>query len=527
MFKSMSEILFAPQNAKRDGGELPSADVADPAFAEVLKDAEDAGTADATDAPLFAAAMLAVLPQPVTPMCIPGGGEVATVRNDDEVLLADDPTIDVTTSTPTTGNAPESSSQLLEMIFGVASTAMSFDIAPSSPVMPQIALGDVTTAITPEVGPFDQTKITPLPPTTITDAPEIALDLRAVRPTPEPWPQTPPSNEMVPTPEDATDPAVNDAPAPLDPHAAQVEPRSTGPNPPLMVAVESTAAVRTIHEIPNKDVAFQITTDLAAAPEIASLNASTPRRDEGKTQFLWRQAMQAEVAPVAASNIQPPAAPTQGRDDRDAETGLNAPREDGPITAPADTAPALPSAEAKPDGASTFSQAETPKPDAAAVPGAALGLTQLDRALPGPIQHGEARHHGPATPVRQVIETIAAQPLDVPGRIELTLTPETLGKVHFDMRPEGGSLSIVLSAERADTLDLMRRHLPDLMAELKQAGIQAGSFSFSSWNEGQRAPPPQPEMNMGELSSAIAAAPVAPPRPARNPGPLGGLDMRF
>jgi hypothetical protein len=126
-----------------------------------------------------------------------------------------------------------------------------------------------------------------------------------------------------------------------------------------------------------------------------------------------------------------------------------------------------------------------------------------------------------------VVEILAAQPADVPGRIELTLTPETLGKVHFDMRPEGDSLSIVLSAERADTLELMRRHLPDLMAELKQAGIQAGSFSFSSWNEGQRAQSPQLAAPPFEPTETPVAVPTPPTRPVRAVSHLGGLDMRF
>ena len=38
------------------------------------------------------------------------------------------------------------------------------------------------------------------------------------------------------------------------------------------------------------------------------------------------------------------------------------------------------------------------------------------------------------------------------GRIELTLSPETLGRVHFDMRPDATGLSITLSAERPETL---------------------------------------------------------------------------
>jgi flagellar hook-length control protein FliK len=94
----------------------------------------------------------------------------------------------------------------------------------------------------------------------------------------------------------------------------------------------------------------------------------------------------------------------------------------------------------------------------------------------------------PQNPMQQASAALVRLAADAPGRIELTLTPETLGRVHFDMRPEGAGLAITVSAERSETLDLIRRHLPDLLAELRQAGVQAGTLSFGSWAEGQSAP---------------------------------------
>ncbi|CAM8622226.1 T3SS_Flik_C domain containing protein [Paracoccaceae bacterium] len=94
----------------------------------------------------------------------------------------------------------------------------------------------------------------------------------------------------------------------------------------------------------------------------------------------------------------------------------------------------------------------------------------------------------PQTPMQQASAALVRLAADAPGRIELTLTPETLGRVHFDMRPEGAGLAITVSAERSETLELIRRHLPDLLAELRQAGVQAGTLSFGSWAEGQSAP---------------------------------------
>ncbi|NEY91128.1 flagellar hook-length control protein FliK [Tabrizicola oligotrophica] len=116
---------------------------------------------------------------------------------------------------------------------------------------------------------------------------------------------------------------------------------------------------------------------------------------------------------------------------------------------------------------------------------------------------------------------------DQPGRIELTLAPETLGRLHFDMRPEGAGLSITLSAERAETLDLMRRHLPELAAELKQLGIQAGSFSFGGWSDGRQ---PRAETTFDTRAPTTGATPdFTPPAPVshRPMAAAGALDLRI
>lgn len=146
---------------------------------------------------------------------------------------------------------------------------------------------------------------------------------------------------------------------------------------------------------------------------------------------------------------------------------------------------------------------------------------RVSPAAPQPAHTAET-----ATIVQQTATVIAAQKTDQPGRIELTLTPETLGRLHFDMRPEGNLMAITLSAEHPETLDLMRRHLPELMVELKQAGVQAGTLSFGTWSEGRHAPPQQPV-----LSDPIAPAfsPPLPSTPQHRAAPKGsgGLDLRL
>jgi flagellar hook-length control protein FliK len=132
----------------------------------------------------------------------------------------------------------------------------------------------------------------------------------------------------------------------------------------------------------------------------------------------------------------------------------------------------------------------------------------------------------PQTPMQQASAALVRLAADAPGRIELTLTPETLGRVHFDMRPEGAGLAITVSAERSETLDLIRRHLPDLLAELRQAGVQAGTLSFGSWSEGQSAPSKEGWTNTHDDDPA--PTPLDRPAPAHQPTlAVTGLNLRL
>ena len=529
MFKSMSEILFAPRSTTRDGGETPDTEMADPAFAELLKDAADSDSVAATDAILLAAALQVALPQPITPTGTEGMAGVAAVENNNVSMLPDEPNLQAMAPPPTTGTPAESASQLLAMIFGASAVGLPADTGALSSVTAKDPLGGVTTAIAPDVAPFDQFAAMPPPPTTGAAEPASGLERPGARTPPEPLLQAPPPTpkETATSANEATDRPPADVQRLTDPHAAKAEPRPIVSGPAPMIRVEATTRSDRTPEKSDKDNVLQLTTDLAVGRAPASVRVTAPRPDEGKTQFLWRQAMQAEAAAEPVADAPLPAA-IEEPDKPVADTRLTADRQGDPAAAPSDVAAPSPDMDGRPDAVTdTLPNVETPKQDAPAVPGGVLILTQTDRVLPSSIPPATAQHHGVATPVQQVVETLATQPTDLPGRIELTLTPETLGKVHFDMRPEGGSLSIVLSAERADTLDLMRRHLPELMAELKQAGIQAGSFSFSSWNDGQRGQAPQPEMTQGEHIAGSGVSPAVPPRPTRTLGALGGLDIRF
>ncbi|WP_186827235.1 flagellar hook-length control protein FliK [Paracoccus aurantiacus] len=85
----------------------------------------------------------------------------------------------------------------------------------------------------------------------------------------------------------------------------------------------------------------------------------------------------------------------------------------------------------------------------------------------------------PTDPARQVAEAIV---LAEPGsaETELTLAPDELGKVRFAIIHTDTGISISITAERADTLALLRRHAEILAAELLQSGLAGASIEFGT-----------------------------------------------
>lgn len=79
---------------------------------------------------------------------------------------------------------------------------------------------------------------------------------------------------------------------------------------------------------------------------------------------------------------------------------------------------------------------------------------------------------------------LAAQIADVArqlpdGPIEISLSPEELGKVKLTFQvSENGAMNVVVAAERAETLEFMRRNVDSLLAEFSELGYEGSSFQF-------------------------------------------------
>ena len=97
------------------------------------------------------------------------------------------------------------------------------------------------------------------------------------------------------------------------------------------------------------------------------------------------------------------------------------------------------------------------------------------------------------------------------GPFELTLSPEELGRLTISMKQDGDFVHVTVHAERPETLDLMRRHSHELVADLRQAGFSGASLNFG---QGGKSPQGQLAGSPPEGNSPSGAA-LSPP--ATNP----------
>ncbi|MDT8858000.1 flagellar hook-length control protein FliK [Paracoccaceae bacterium Fryx2] len=129
----------------------------------------------------------------------------------------------------------------------------------------------------------------------------------------------------------------------------------------------------------------------------------------------------------------------------------------------------------------------------------------------------------PPTVAPALIEAVRQSP---GGPVELTLAPEELGRLRMTLHQDGDSIRVTLLVERAETLDLLRRHGDQLWQEFRQAGFTGGSLSFGQWGgQGTRNHPPQSADAPPDPAPHASAAPPAA-TPARTVGDTG-LDLRM
>ncbi|UWQ08022.1 flagellar hook-length control protein FliK [Aliiroseovarius crassostreae] len=86
---------------------------------------------------------------------------------------------------------------------------------------------------------------------------------------------------------------------------------------------------------------------------------------------------------------------------------------------------------------------------------------------------------------RHVALQLAEVARKMPDRpVELTLSPEELGKLRLTFSGDLSAMTIAVNVERPETLDLMRRHIDLLAQEMRDIGYGEVTFSFTQSGAG-------------------------------------------
>lgn len=79
---------------------------------------------------------------------------------------------------------------------------------------------------------------------------------------------------------------------------------------------------------------------------------------------------------------------------------------------------------------------------------------------------------------------------DTGGQIDVALSPDDVGRLTIKLEQSAQGLQFVLTAERSDTQDIMRRHMEHLHQQFRAMGFENATFSFGEQHHGGGQTPP-------------------------------------
>lgn len=123
----------------------------------------------------------------------------------------------------------------------------------------------------------------------------------------------------------------------------------------------------------------------------------------------------------------------------------------------------------------------------------------------------------------QMAAVITTQPKS--GSVEIALNPEELGRVSIMLNGRDDGLHLTISAERPETLEMMRRHLAVLEEEFKNFGLGDLSFDLGTSGDAEQNQAGHQEGSPAETAQLTDSSSNAPPIPKT--GPVGRIDMRL
>ncbi len=155
--------------------------------------------------------------------------------------------------------------------------------------------------------------------------------------------------------------------------------------------------------------------------------------------------------------------------------------------------------------------------------GAGIGLGAVPSvaahaASPLPVAAAAPPGADPRAVAAQLAEAFVSALPD--GAVEIALDPVELGRVRLVLSPDGAAMSVYLSAERPDTLELMRRAIDTLAGDLRELGYGTLNFRFD-----QSGDPPRRPGRDGAADRATATADPRNDAPATVARPSGFANL--
>lgn len=134
----------------------------------------------------------------------------------------------------------------------------------------------------------------------------------------------------------------------------------------------------------------------------------------------------------------------------------------------------------------------------------------------------------PAAPSQQIATAVAIDRPDA-AQIDVSLSPEELGQVRLRLNYSDLGLSVSITAERPETLDLLRRNIDSLARDFQELGYGDVNFSFGDQSRQDRPTPSPRAEGFGWAQGEIARGETgsAPLSPLDNRPPGSGLDLRI
>lgn len=128
----------------------------------------------------------------------------------------------------------------------------------------------------------------------------------------------------------------------------------------------------------------------------------------------------------------------------------------------------------------------------------------------------------------ETVRNAAAHAVEVltrePGKtVEIALNPEELGRVRMALSPSDAGVTVLITSERPETLELMRRHIEQLSQEFQKLGYEQAHFEFSGeTSDGEDRPAHERPAGYGTAGTPDETQNAIPTRLVQT-----GLDLRL